>query len=257
MCRVVYTKEKVVNYYKRVKIMIGQFVRVGDSSTTGGLVLSGSSSQLMDGKLIARVGDEVSCPLCGNVGLIAEGNESILIDGKAAAVDGSLVVCDCPLGSHRVLATVIHSAPTPILQMEKRTLFSGSKKSLKSPIASNRLDEPFSLSLKLDGYANKYAYRAYQITMENGQVFHGVTDDLAVTENIVTYGERRIVKIEVTHEMPALGGLFKKKMLCVYQCDLSEVLTKKQISEPVLLQEDDGVHALCADQIAVVNKSLR
>ncbi|WP_147464013.1 PAAR domain-containing protein, partial [Pseudomonas cannabina] len=37
-------------------------VREGDSTTTGGFVLSGSASEVIDQRRVARMGDPVWCP---------------------------------------------------------------------------------------------------------------------------------------------------------------------------------------------------
>lgn len=92
--------------------MLVQFARVGDGSTTGGSVLTGCEKQTAFGQNISTIGDQVSCPKCGNVGIIVESRSSVSIFGKAVAVDGSLVACGCPLGTHKIVTIPISYAPS-------------------------------------------------------------------------------------------------------------------------------------------------
>lgn len=80
-------------------------IREGDPTTTGGMVLSGSPSFIVDSKKAARITDPVWCPECQTVGLIAEGTPSFLSDSLAVAVEGHRVQCGCPDGSNRLIAT--------------------------------------------------------------------------------------------------------------------------------------------------------
>ncbi|WP_211467019.1 PAAR domain-containing protein [Collimonas silvisoli] len=65
---------------------------VGDCTDHGGVVLSGSGNRLIDGKAIARIGDQVSCPRHGT-NKIVEGHPTFTIDGKAAALTGCKTEC--------------------------------------------------------------------------------------------------------------------------------------------------------------------
>jgi uncharacterized Zn-binding protein involved in type VI secretion len=57
-----------------------KLIYVGDETSHGGKVLTGSSRITLDGRGVARKTDRVSCPKCGE-NEIAEGNEHML-DGK-------------------------------------------------------------------------------------------------------------------------------------------------------------------------------
>lgn len=50
------------------------------------------------------------CPQCGTEGTIIEGESRWRQDGLSTAVDGSLVQCNCPLGSNYVIAP-LHQGP--------------------------------------------------------------------------------------------------------------------------------------------------
>ncbi|UTJ45808.1 PAAR domain-containing protein [Atlantibacter subterranea] len=79
------------------------FVLLGDKTTHGGEVISASSTMLVNGKLVALIGDEISCPLIGHgINHIIEGSTEWSSDGRAIVVDG----CHCECGCQ-----VISSAP--------------------------------------------------------------------------------------------------------------------------------------------------
>jgi uncharacterized Zn-binding protein involved in type VI secretion len=79
---------------------------LGDDTTTGGKVISASNSGFSQGQSIACLGDYASCPKCTKgYGSIIEGTYDCIVDGKPAAYDGCIVVCGCPIGNNRIIAT--------------------------------------------------------------------------------------------------------------------------------------------------------
>ncbi|QEW33873.1 PAAR domain-containing protein [Erwinia billingiae] len=79
------------------------FVLLGDSTTHGGQVISASSTMIVNGKKVALMGDQISCPLIGHgINAIVEGSPEWASDGKAVVVDGCRCACGCQ---------VISSAP--------------------------------------------------------------------------------------------------------------------------------------------------
>ena len=79
------------------------FVLLGDNTTHGGQVISASSTMMVNGKIVALIGDIVSCPVPGHgANPIVEGSPEWSSDGKAIVVDGCKCQCGCQ---------VISSAP--------------------------------------------------------------------------------------------------------------------------------------------------
>ena len=72
-------------------------IRLGDSTTHGGVVLEAFSRTDLNGKPIAGVGHNVSCPLCKGVFPIAEGSATYSVDGIAVALDGMKTACGAAL----------------------------------------------------------------------------------------------------------------------------------------------------------------
>ncbi|MDB6048036.1 MAG: hypothetical protein JWR17_782 [Pseudomonas sp.] len=80
-------------------------IREGDLTTTDGFVISASAKATVQLRKLARMGDLVWCPRCECVGYIAEGNPTYIDHYVAVATQGHEVKCDCPPGSHRLLAS--------------------------------------------------------------------------------------------------------------------------------------------------------
>ncbi|PPS25855.1 hypothetical protein BVY11_23715 [Pseudomonas amygdali pv. morsprunorum] len=80
-------------------------VREGDLTTTGGFVLAASASEVIDLRRVARMGDPVWCPACGEIGFIAQGNPTYVNELVAVATQGHEVRCGCAPGSNRLTAS--------------------------------------------------------------------------------------------------------------------------------------------------------
>ncbi|WP_429500574.1 PAAR domain-containing protein (plasmid) [Robbsia andropogonis] len=73
-------------------------IQVGDATSHGGKVLTGTAdSKVMDCP-VAWVGDERECPIDGhNHCVIVEGNPNFIVDEKAVALDGHKTCCGAVL----------------------------------------------------------------------------------------------------------------------------------------------------------------
>jgi uncharacterized Zn-binding protein involved in type VI secretion len=73
-------------------------IRIGDKTTGGGTVLSGSSSMQFDGIGVAREGDPVRCLIPGHGRtVIAEGHPTFKDNGVPVAFHGHCCACGCTL----------------------------------------------------------------------------------------------------------------------------------------------------------------
>lgn len=78
--------------------MARKIIVLGDPTSHGGQVISGSSLHTIDGKPIARLGDQVSCPIKGHgTNPIVEGDPNCLIGGLPVALEGHKTQCGCSL----------------------------------------------------------------------------------------------------------------------------------------------------------------
>ena len=74
-------------------------IRIGDDTDHGGKVVTASSTMRFDSRVVARKGDEVSCPQHPGVkpNVIEEGDELMTDDGAPIARDGHRATCGCCL----------------------------------------------------------------------------------------------------------------------------------------------------------------
>lgn len=72
------------------------WIVVGDTTTGGGSVVSGSPFTDIDGKPVARIGDSVVCLRHGPT-VIVSGDSSMIVDGQPVARHGDGLACTCSL----------------------------------------------------------------------------------------------------------------------------------------------------------------
>lgn len=83
--------------------MSKKIIVVGDGTTHGGKVISGSPTQSIEGRAVARLGDLVDCPQQypggkpHGVNKIIEGEGSCLVEGVPVALQGHRTECGCAL----------------------------------------------------------------------------------------------------------------------------------------------------------------
>ncbi|MCI1004276.1 PAAR domain-containing protein [Herbaspirillum sp. C7C8] len=81
-------------------------IRLGDSTSHGGKVISASRTHTLHGIGIARVGDLVSCPKEGHgTNPIIEGAPTWLIGDRMVALQGHRAACGCSLISSLATAS--------------------------------------------------------------------------------------------------------------------------------------------------------
>jgi len=83
--------------------MACKIIVVGDTTSHGGRVISGSAVHTIGGRAIARKGDQVDCPekypdgSLHGVNEIIEGEVRMPIDGIPVALEGHKTACGCAL----------------------------------------------------------------------------------------------------------------------------------------------------------------
>ena len=72
-------------------------IRLGDKTTHGGVVVQVASVSEIDGRRIARIGDQVTCPRCSGRHIIVEGEPTYLDDDIPVALHGHKTSCGASL----------------------------------------------------------------------------------------------------------------------------------------------------------------
>lgn len=75
--------------------MTRMWVVLGDATSSGGRVVSGSPFTDVDGQPVARVNDTATCPTHKGTFPIVDGDPTTIIDGEAVALHGSSLACGC------------------------------------------------------------------------------------------------------------------------------------------------------------------
>lgn len=77
---------------------MAKVIRIGDISSHGGQVITGSVRVLANGAGVARQGDMHVCPLPGHgTTPIVNGSSRVLVEGRPAAYDGCVTGCGAVL----------------------------------------------------------------------------------------------------------------------------------------------------------------
>jgi len=77
--------------------MINEVIRVGDTTTHGGVVQEGFPGTNIHGRQIAGIGHRVLCPKCEGVVTIAQGNPRYTVNGTPVAQQGMRTTCGATL----------------------------------------------------------------------------------------------------------------------------------------------------------------
>ncbi|RTL28170.1 MAG: PAAR domain-containing protein [Burkholderiales bacterium] len=82
------------------------FIVLGDTTDHGGTVVEASGATDTQGKRIARVGDQVTCPKRNHgTSVIVSGDATMIIDGKPAARHGDKCACGATLIAAQAITT--------------------------------------------------------------------------------------------------------------------------------------------------------
>lgn len=89
-------------------------VVVGDSTSGGGRVITGSAFTDIHGSAVARISDKATCPKHQGIFPIITGDGSWLVDGQPVARDGDRLSSGCSLLAGTQLTTHIAAGGAPV-----------------------------------------------------------------------------------------------------------------------------------------------
>src|ERR1700742_2131722 len=74
------------------------FIREGDTTSHGGRVLACAPASMVDGRPLALLGDQVSCPKCGGIyPIVGVKDLGMTFDGRPVASEGDTTACGASL----------------------------------------------------------------------------------------------------------------------------------------------------------------
>ncbi len=178
--------------------MARKIIVVGDSTSHGGVVISGDATRTIGGMSIARLGDMVNCPLLypnkkpHGVNAIIEGESTYLVKGIPVALHGHKTACGCTLNGS-VQATVGGTGAETAI--EKATL---NKHVYDLPVvlsATKTKDDQFDQHFQLhDQVTGEPLVNRYYEILINNQIITGKTDSSGFTSKITANSE---IKAEI------------------------------------------------------------
>ncbi|ARK94271.1 MULTISPECIES: PAAR domain-containing protein [pseudomallei group] len=145
-------------------------IREGDTTSHGGRVLAGTSTNIVYGKPLALEGDMVSCPKCGGIyPIVGVRNRSMTFGDRPVATEGDKTACGATLIASQGTATVelTSGAGGPV----------GKGKSVvPRPAAQSNEAYRGRFQLVDDTTREPIANHPYTVTSADGQTIQGTTD---------------------------------------------------------------------------------
>lgn len=176
---------------------IGHYIRRGDRTTCGGVVLEGHPSFSMHGVPVARAGDKVTCGKDGQRYVIAGGFQHFMISEGVAGTLDSVSTCPCR-------ARLIHSLPSATYQSDR-----GSAKAVSAAASSIPISHPISAARVFeksfaitDSETGLPLVDRKYIALIDGRRVEGLTD----ANGIVTVKapvEGAVIELHVVFQAPA------------------------------------------------------
>lgn len=177
-----------------------QFMRDGDTTTTGGTVHASGSRDKIDGLNTCLEGDPVYCPACKSMGVTkcVPPLRPYTYDGKQVNLDGDLCICKCPtpprLKSKFNNSAMIFDASGVVGNVAAagwlvHAGYSLAEIGITHSLQFNAVDEET---------GQPFANQPYRITREDGTHIEGVTDANGNTE-VVYSKTTETLKMEVPY----------------------------------------------------------
>ena len=152
---------------------------VGDRTSHGGVVITGSPFSDIDGKAIARIGDKVTCPQKGHgsVTTIVTGDLTDIIDGSPLARHGDKTACGAVLISSQMLTYTDDSSGAGAASHASND--GGAVRSTATSMASSIADDSAD-------HEDEVVEQYFELLDENGSPVHGYRYDLFEDEQMHT-----------------------------------------------------------------------
>lgn len=165
------------------------FIRKGDKTDHGGTVLTGDGTFRIDGRDVARVGDQVQCPKCRGTFPIISGATD-LISGTPVAREGDLTACG---------AKLIASQGSAWWGADPGKAGDRAGSDTTSLRPSQNDQEVFNDRFRLvdEETGLPLANCEYAVRRGDGQTEYGVTDDLGYVHRIGDTDDAEGIRIEL------------------------------------------------------------
>jgi len=182
--------------------MSRRFIVVGDATTGGGTVITGSPFTDIDGIPVSRINDKATCTTHKGVFPIVSGDVTIIIDGQPVAREGDYLACGCRLIAGRQFRAFTDDGPAAGAAVADAMR---QRNSTPSTTAAG-YDEAVRF---LSHEGNPLGRLNYKLFLDDGAVVSGVTDEDGTTARVLTARPQKLLKAELSpsHEESSCCGM--------------------------------------------------
>ncbi|WP_228064425.1 PAAR domain-containing protein [Novilysobacter avium] len=184
--------------------MTRMWIVLGDATSSGGTVISGSPFTDIDGKPVARINDMATCPTHKGTFPIVDGDPTTIIDGQAVALHGSSIACGCKVlavKQMRVFVDAGSGASTAAVAADAAANANAAKANHNggpSPAARTIRDSAFDEQIRFVGpTGSALSNIRYVLQLEDGTEVDGVTDDDGRTQRVASSAPLGITRAEL------------------------------------------------------------
>ncbi|GAB2612961.1 PAAR domain-containing protein [Novilysobacter erysipheiresistens] len=191
--------------------MTRMWVVLGDATTGGGQVISGSPFTDIDGLPVARVNDKATCPQHKGTFPIVDGDPTTIIDGEAVALHGSSLACGCKVLAVKQVrvfldagggaGSAVGGASTSATAAAVATT-----RPVPDPMAAANAGPAFDEQIRFVGPTGvALSNIGYVLHLKDGSSIDGVTDDDGRTGRVTTSAPLGISRAELSAPPQASG----------------------------------------------------
>ena len=191
--------------------MTRMWVVLGDATSSGGQVISGSPFTDVDGQPVARVNDKATCPTHKGTFPIVDGDPTTIIDGEAVALHGSSLACGCKVLAVKQMRVFVDSGSDAASAVAGGGAASASATAVgvavaPAAIAAANEQATFDEQIRFVGATGvALSNIGYVLHLEDGSSIDGVTDDDGRTGRVATPAPVGITHAELLAPTQASG----------------------------------------------------
>lgn len=189
--------------------MIKNWIVVGDPTSSGGSVVTGSPFTDIDGIPVSRVTDQATCPRHKGAYPIVDGDPTMIVDGQPVALHGSSLACGCKVLSARQMQVFIDSGGNASGASAAASAVSNAGSALSSGILCAQepaapLDAAFSAAFLVRDKATGKPLdgASYKVRLASGEEFEGVTGPDGMTRAVHS-AIAGVASLEVIYQGPS------------------------------------------------------
>ena len=201
--------------------MSRSFITIGDQTDHGGVVVSSSAQTDIGGKLVARIGDRVSCPKCKGVFPIASGDATIIVDGQPVARHGDKTACGATLIAGQIQVFVDNGGGKGGSANDAAAVAAAVAVVSVSNDAK-RYDEQIQF---VNAKGAKLGGVDYALKLDDGTVVSGTADAEGKTRRVVTDAPTVIAEAQLTAKPEACCAMAAERMF-----DMSPLVVKANVA---------------------------